>query len=62
MVNDLKKHTTSIESERDSVIFKGGELRGMDGFEIKSSFNKKANTAITFVFSVGVNKGKIFRC
>ena len=31
-----EKHVTPIESERDSVIFKGGELRGMDGFEIKS--------------------------
>ena len=35
-VNDPKKHATPIESERDSVIFKGGELRGMDGFESKS--------------------------
>ena len=43
-VNDPKKQATPIESETDSVIFMGRELRGMNGFKIKSRFNKKANT------------------
>ena len=59
-VNDPKKQATPIESETDSVIFMGRELRGMNGFKIKSRFNKKANIATMFVFSVGVNKEKIF--
>ena len=51
-----------IEHEKDSVIFEGGELRGMDGFKVQSCFNEKASTAATFVYSTGVNKRKLFSC
>ena len=47
--DDTNKQAMTSDRERDSVIFKSGELRGIDSLKVKNCFNEKANTVTTFI-------------
>ena len=53
-----------VESERDSMIFKGGELREWMVLKSRADLIKKPTPPrlLSLLVSVSVNKGKIFRC